>query len=160
MADTYPSFLALLSSLRESLEQLTALTLRKAEAAAKDDLMALDEIMKQEQALGLAFRGMEQNREKLLRQLGCGPVPLSRLPEHFPPANQEEARQAVAALQSQYQDYRRHAGATRSLLESRLREIEGILSGMDGAPAPQSGAGYAPPPPPDTPPTMKTDFRA
>ena len=74
MADTYPSFLALLSSLRESLEQLTALTLRKAEAAAKDDLMALDEIMKQEQALGLAFRGMEQNREKLLRQLGCGPA--------------------------------------------------------------------------------------
>lgn len=160
MADTYQSFLALLGSLQESLQQLTALTRQKAEAAARDDLTALDEIMKQEQALGLAFRGMEQTREKLLRQLGCGAVPLSRLPEHFPPANQEEARQAVAALLDQYQDYRRHAGATRSLLEGRLREIEGIISGMGGAPEPQGGAGYTPPPPPDTPPTMKTDFRA
>ena len=160
MADAYQSFLALLGSLRESLEQLTALTRQKAEAATKDDLMALDEIMKQEQALSLAFRGMEQTREKLLRQLGCGAVPLSRLPERFPPAIQEEARQAVAALQSQYQDYHRLAGATRAFLEGRVREIEGIVSDMGGAPAPQNGAGYTPPPSPDTPPTMKTDFRA
>lgn len=160
MADAYQAFLALLASLQESLDQLSTLTRQKVDAVSKDDLMALDGIMKQEQALTLAFRGMEQNREKLLNELGCGGMPLSRLPERFPPAVQGEARQAVAALQSRYQEYRRGAASARVLLEGRLREIDGIVAGMGGAPAPQGGPGYTPPPPPETPPAMKTDFRA
>ena len=85
MNETFSSYLALLRSLGENLEQLTALARKKAAAANGDDLMALDEIMKQEQAMTLTFRGMEQTREKLLTQLGCGNVSLSRMPEHFPP---------------------------------------------------------------------------
>lgn len=160
MADAYQAYLSLLRSLQNSLEQLTALAKRKIEAANKDDLMALDEVMKQEQAMTLAFRGMEQSREKLLAELGCGNVPLSRMPEHFPPAVQGEARETVSALQAQYQDYRRQADAARIVLERHLVEIDGIISDMGGAPEPQDGPGYVPPPPPETPPSMKTDFRA
>lgn len=160
MADVYQSYLSLLRSLGESLEQLTALARRKTAAANADDLIALDEVMKQEQALTLAFRGMEQTREKLLDQLECGNVPLSRMPEHFPPAMRDEAREAAAALQRQYQDYRKEADGARTVLERHLREIEGIISDMGGVSAPEEGPGYAPPPPPDTPPGMKTDFRA
>lgn len=160
MADVFQDCLALLRSLGESLEQLSALARQKAAAANADDLTALDEVMKQEQAMTLAFRGMEQTRTKLLGQLGCGSVPLSRLPEHFPPAMQEEASASVDTLQRQYQDYRVQADAARAVLERHLREIEGIISDMGGMPAPQEGPGYVPPPPPDTPPSMKTDFRA
>ena len=64
MGDIYQAYLSLLRSLGESLEQLSALARKKAAAANADDLMALDEIMKQEQAMTLAFRGMEQTREK------------------------------------------------------------------------------------------------
>lgn len=108
----------------------------------------------------LAFRGMEQTREKLLEQLNCGNVPLSRLPERFPPQMQGQAREAVAALQKQYQNYRKDADAARLVLERHLREIDAIITEMGGAPAPEGGPGYVPPPPPDTPPSMKTDFRA
>lgn len=160
MADAYQAYLSLLRSLQNSLQQLAALAQRKIDAAGKDDLMALDEVMKQEQAMTLAFRGMEQTREKLLAELGCGSVPLSRMPEHFPPAVQDEAREAVAALQAQYQDYRRQADAARAVLERHLVEIDSIISDMGGAPEPQGGPGYVPPPPPETPPSMKTDFRA
>ena len=69
MGDIYQAYLSLLRSLGESLEQLSALARKKAAAANADDLMALDEIMKQEQAMTLAFRGMEQTREKLLSEL-------------------------------------------------------------------------------------------
>lgn len=160
MGDVYQAYLALLRSLGESLEQLSALAQKKIAAANGDDLMAMDEIMKQEQAMTLAFRGMEQTREKLLDQLNCGNVPLSRLPEHFPPEMQDQAGEAVAALQRQYQDYRKEADAARVVLEQHLREIDAIITDMGGAPTPEEGPGYVPPPPPDTPPSMKTDFRA
>lgn len=160
MGEAYQAYLALLHSLGESLEQLSALARKKMAAANADDLMGLDEVMKQEQAMTLAFRGMEQTREKLLAQLGCGNVPLSRLPERFPPELQDTAREAVALLQGQYQAYRKEADAARVLLERHLREIDGIIAGMGGAPAPEEGPGYTPPPPPETPPNMKTDFRA
>lgn len=160
MGEAYQSYLDLLRSLGESLEQLSALARKKTAAANGDDLMGLDEVMKQEQAMTLAFRGMEQNREKLLARMGCGGVPLSRLPERFPPELQDAAREAVALLQRQYRDYRREADAARAVLEHHLREIDGILASLGGAPAPEEGPGYTPPPPPDTPPSMKTDFRA
>ncbi|WP_297980689.1 flagellar export chaperone FlgN [uncultured Oscillibacter sp.] len=160
MSDVYQAYLALLRSLGKNLEQLSALAQKKAAAANSDDLMALDEIMKQEQAMTLAFRGMEQTREKLLSQLGCGDLPLSRMPEHFPPEAQGQAREAVALLQKQYQDYRKEADGARTVLERHLREIDAIITSMGGASAPEGGPGYVPPPPPDTPPSMKTDFRA
>ena len=104
MDGVYQAYLNLLRSLGESLDQLSVLAQKKVAAANGDDLMALDEVMKQEQAMTLAFRGMEQTREKLLEQLNCGNVPLSRLPERFPPQMQGQAREAVAALQKQYQN--------------------------------------------------------
>lgn len=159
MDGVYQACLSLLDSLRESLEQLSSLALQKADAANRDDLTALDEIMKQEQAMTLAFRGMEHTREKLLSELDCGSVPLSRLPEYFPPAAREEARGAVSALQTQYREYRARADAARAVLERHLHEIDGIIAKMGGTPE-QRGPGYAPPSPPETPSTMKTDFRA
>ena len=158
MSDVYQAYLALLRSLTENLDQLSVLAQRKADAA--DDLMALDEVMKQEQAMTLAFRGMEQTREKLLEQMGCGSVPLSRLAERFPPELQSQARETVAALQGHYQSYRKAADDARLVLERHLREIDAIITEMGGAAEPENGPGYVPPPPPDTPPSMKTDFRA
>lgn len=160
MGDVYHAYLALLRSLGESLEQLSILAQKKVAAANGDDLMSLDEVMKQEQAMTLAFRGMEQTREKLLAQLGCGDLPLPRLPERFPPELRGQAGEAVALLQKQYQNYRKDADAARIVLERHLREIDAVITDMGGAPAPEGGPGYVPPPPPDTPPSMKTDFRA
>lgn len=160
MSDAYQAYLTLLRSLTENLDQLSVLARKKTAAANGDDLMALDEIMKQEQAMTLAFRGMEQTREKLLQQMGCGSVPLNHLAEHFPPELQSQARETVAALREHYQSYRKEADGARLILERHLREIDAIITDMGGAPEPEGGPGYAPPPPPDTPPGMKTDFRA
>ena len=85
MTDAYREYLELLDAMGEGLDQLSALSEKKIEAVRKDDLMALDEIMKQEQALALAFRGIEQSQEKLMGQLGWREVSLSKTAERFPP---------------------------------------------------------------------------
>ena len=85
MEHLFRSYLELLQSILSNLSQLTKLVHRKIEVAQMDDLEALDEILNEEQALALAFRGLEQKRLNLLRELDLSEVPLAQLSAHFPP---------------------------------------------------------------------------
>lgn len=161
MDELYRSYLGFLRSMSRGLESLTDLNEKKLAAAQADDLMVLNELLNQEQAQALNFRGLELTRDKLLPQLGLQNVPLSKVPDHFPPALQKEARQTVEELQVRYQAYQRISGRTRSLLEQTLREVEGIIVQMGGPPAgSEAGPGYARETESAPPPSMKTDFRA
>ena len=71
MEHLFRSYLELLQSILSNLSQLTKLVHRKIEVAQMDDLEALDEILNEEQALALAFRGLEQKRLNLLRSPSC-----------------------------------------------------------------------------------------
>ena len=77
MEHLFRSYLELLQSILSNLSQLTKLVHRKIEVAQMDDLEALDEILNEEQALALAFRGLEQKRLNLLGSWIC---PRSRSP--------------------------------------------------------------------------------
>ena len=161
MDELYRAYLNFVRSMSRGLESLTVLNEKKLAAAQADDLMTLNELLNQEQAQSLNFRGLELTRDKLLPQLGLQNVPLSQVPDSFPPALQPEARRAVGDLQQRYQAYQRVAGKTRGLLEQTLREIEGIIVQLGGPPAGgESGPGYVKEPESAPPPSMKTDFRA
>lgn len=160
MEELYRSYLSFLRSMGQGLESLTALAEKKYAAAQTDDLTTLNELLNQEQAQALHFRGLEQTRDKLLPQLGLTNVPLSKVPDHFPPALREEARQAAANLASRYAAYRQAAGKARMLLEQNLREVETAINKMGGPPAEPTGPGYGKGPEAAPPPSMKTDFRA
>lgn len=159
MEELYRSYLSFLRSMGQGLEKLTALNEKKLAAAQKDDLATLGELLNQEQAQALAFRGLEQTRDRLLPQLGLTDVPLSKVPDHCPPAMRAEARQTVETLQSQYQTYQKVSGKTRALLEQNLHEVEIAIREM-GGPAAEAGPGYQRKPDNSPPPSMKTDFRA
>ena len=164
MADGYQGYLELLADLGEGLDRLSVLADQKIAAVRKKDLMALDEIMKQEQALALAFRGMEQSQEKLAAQLGFPGVSLSKTAERFPPERREEAVQAARTLQAKYAAYRQRSADARQALENGIHEVDSLIVQLGGVPetAEDRGPGYgqgdsssaAPPQ------TMRTDFRA
>lgn len=162
MDELYRSYLSFLRSMTRGLESLAGLNEKKLAAVQKDDLTALNELLNQEQAQALNFRGLELTRDKLLPQLGLTGVPLAKVPDRFPPAMQAEVRQAVEELLSRFADYRKIAGKTRTLLEQNLHEVDSIIVQLGGPPAAGPGGpgygreteGSAPPP------SMKTDFRA
>lgn len=158
MDEQFRSYLTFLGNLRQGLETLTDLADQKRAAVEQDDLVALDEVLRQEQAQALFFRGLEQTREKLLDGLGLRSVPLSRVPDRCPPALREEIRQAVSALQERYRVYEEHSRTARELLEKNLREVESTIAAMGVRPASQ-GPGYRGPGV-QLPPSMRTDFRA
>lgn len=158
MSELHLSYLQLLRELGESLEQLSGLDRQKQEHVRQSDLMALDDVLRQEQAMALTLRGLEQRRLKLSSQLGLEGVSLAGLPEKYPDELQLEAKQTVDALRESYALYRSCADAARNMLEVNLHEIERVIA-AHGIDAPAPGAGYQTPGV-EPPKNMKTDFRA
>jgi vacuolar-type H+-ATPase subunit I/STV1 len=152
----YASYLDLLRQLTGDLEKLTDLARQKATAVRQDDLNALDQVLKQEQALTLTVRGLEQKLKRTLDELHMTRVPLTSLPEQYPQELQLEARRTVGALREQYQLYRAVSEAARHTLECNLHEIEKALNDW-GAPD-RTGPGYEKDGV-EPPPQMKTDIR-
>ena len=158
MEALFRSYLDVLRELSGTLDRLTPLARQKADAVRADDLLALDEVLKQEQALGLNLRGLELRRQKLVPQLGLDNVPLSRLHEHCPPQLANETRKTAAALRESYEIYRSFADMARSTLELNLHQIDKALT--DAGVDPKLAAQGYEAPPMEPPQKMKTDFRA
>ncbi len=161
MSTPYQAYLDLLQEVGSLLEQLAVLAQQKGDAVRKDDLLALDEVLKQEQALGLNLRGLELRRAKLAPQLGLsGASRLDDLPAKCPPELRQEARQTVDSVRSSYQIYRSCADMARSILELNLHQIEKLVIAAGGDPKDlDTSVGYIQPTV-EPPRNMKTDFRA
>ena len=155
MEHLFRSYLELLQSILSNLSQLTKLVHRKIEVAQMDDLEALDEILNEEQALALAFRGLEQKRLNLLRELDLSEVPLAQLSAHFPPEMEEAVRQTAAELMEQYRTYHDGAQTARGILEHNLREVDRVLAVLNADPAGNPGHVTQTP----SYPSAKADFR-
>ena len=158
MDASYQTYLELLRELSGSLERLAQLAQDKASAVRQDDLIGLDEVLKQEQAMTLNLRGLEQRRLKLASQLGLNGTSLSDLPGRCPPELELQAGQMVEQLNRRYSVYRSCADMARNLLELNLHQIEKTVAAAGVDPA-SPGAGYQSPGV-EPPKNMKTDFRA
>lgn len=158
MSAPFSDYLKLLREVGSLLEQLAELAQQKADAVRQDDLLALDDVLKQEQALGLNLRGLELRRAKLVPQLGLEGTTLSALPAKCPPELEEETYQTVSEVQNSYRIYRSSANMVRTTLELNLHQIEKLVTAAGGDPK-DVDAGYAPAEV-EPPRSMKTDFRA
>lgn len=149
--------LSLFETLTGHLDKLTELAKQKTLVVRKSDLMELDRILREEQALSLALRGIEQKRTALLQKLSLAEVPLTDLPARAPEALQQKARTTVDSLRRAYQIYASAADTARNTLECNLHEVERFLAAA-GAQRPETpGYGNNEVEPPSQ---MKADFRA
>jgi len=159
----YQDYINLLMEVKDKIEQLSELARRKIDAVRNDDLMELNEVMKQEQVLSLSVRGLEKRRSEMLSRLGLSDVPLSGLAEHYPEDVRYEAKEKADDLLRQYEVYKTYSNAARNTLEVNLHEIEKYIEEHGGeaqaaaSAAYGTGIGVAEPEPPQA---MKTDFRA
>jgi hypothetical protein len=155
--EEHAAYLALLRQLSQELEQLSTLAREKTAAVRQDDLKELDRVLKQEQALSLSIRSLEQRRQKAVEALQLSNVSLSCLAGQYPGELRLEAKATVEELQRQYEVYRSVSQVARNTLECNLHEIEKALDtwGAEPAAGPGYGSGSVEPPS-----QLKTDIRA
>lgn len=124
MAATFQDFFQFLDQLADTLAKLTDVTRAKTQAVRRDDLLKVNECMKQEQAYSLSLRNFDRKREKMLAELGLSAVPLSQFTDHCPEELRFQAKKKVENLQNHFKIYRTAADAARTVLECNLHEIE------------------------------------
>ncbi len=128
---THEGYLQLLAEIKTVIDQLVGVESRKLDAVHSADLPAVDECIRQEQAISLTLRSLEQRRGKMLQALGLAGVNLSALAGHFPPELKGQAAKAAEVLRSSYADYNSVSSAARMALERGLRELDQLLGGAD-----------------------------
>ena len=153
----YREYLEFLSGLCGQLDQLARVEGDKIAAVRGYDLAALDECMKQEQALALALRGSEQKRDRMLAQLGLAGVTLKDLPRRCPPEYARETGQAVEPLLRANQVLQSVQEPAPSLLERQLHNVEEQLRAKGVEPGVDTSYQYAPG---QRPQSLRTDFKA
>lgn len=158
MNTCHEEYLGLLRDVGAALERLAVLEEKKAAVIRQDDLLGLDEVLKQEQALGLNLRGLELKRQKLAPQLGLDSTKLEELVSQFPPELELKARDTVRELKNSYKIYRSCSDMARNTLELNLHQIEKVITAAGGDPK-ELDVGYQAPGA-EPPRNMKTDFRA
>lgn len=141
MYEAYREYFGFMEELGQLLDQLAELAKKKTAAVRRDDLLAVDECMKQEQALSLTMRTMDKKREKLLSNLGMQDVSLAGLAQNCPEEIRQEAKAATEKLHDRYVLYRSAADVARTTLECNLHQIEKMLA--DQADAPLGGGSIA-----------------
>ena len=141
MYEAYREYFGFMDQLGGLLDQLAELAKEKAAAVRRDDLLAVDNCMKREQALSLSLRAMDKKRETLLAGMGLKDVPLSDLAQHCPEELQKEARGASEELRTRYMLYRSASDVARTTLECSLHQVERMLA--DEASAPVGGGTIA-----------------
>lgn len=125
--EAHKQYLQLLAEIEGVITQLNAVEKHKIEAVHKDDLLAVDECIRQEQAISLAMRSLESRRGKQLKELGLAEVKLAGLAAAFPAELQQQAAEAAERLQNAYHDYNSISAAARNALERGLREIDRMM---------------------------------
>lgn len=134
MYEAYREYFAFMDQLGGTLEELTELAKEKTVAVRRDDLLAVDDCMKREQALGLSLRAMDKKRDKLLAAIGLENVTLSGLAQHCPEELRQEARAAAGKLRERYDLYRSASDVARTTLECNLHQIERMMADEADAP--------------------------
>ncbi|MBR0311188.1 MAG: flagellar export chaperone FlgN [Oscillospiraceae bacterium] len=134
MYEAYREYFAFMDQLGGTLEELTELAKEKTVAVRRDDLLAVDDCMKREQALGLSLRAMDKKRDKLLAAIGLENVTLSGLAQHCPEELRQEARAAADKLRERYDLYRSASDVARTTLECNLHQIERMMADEADAP--------------------------
>ncbi len=129
MEATFESYFDFLGRLGNTLEQLTELARQKTLAVRRDDLLGVNECMKQEQALSMSLRGMDAKRERMLAELGLDGVPLSGLAARCPESLRPQAKRVSESLRAKYDVYNSAAATARTTLECNLHEIEKLMDG-------------------------------
>ncbi len=134
--DAFHSFAQALQQLSGVVRQLTEAETAKAEAAAAREHKRMDSFLKEEQALILKVRGLEQQRDRHAAVLGWKGLTFRQV---LKAANEEEAAvlspifSAMEENLAQLTDAKETAGR---IITTRLREFELLLGtgSVDGAP--------------------------
>lgn len=127
-------FIHTLEQLSETAAGLTEAEIGKAEAASAKNHEKLDSFLKEEQALLLKLRGLEQQRIRQAGELGWKDLSFRRILAESDPETSAALSPIFSRLEQQLKELTDAKDAAGRIVSVRLRELEHILgAGSSGS---------------------------
>lgn len=123
----------------EVLKALTQMEQKKANAASEKQHHLMDGFLKEEQALILKLRGLEQHRTKLMNSLGFSGLRFRQILEQAEPELHDRLFPYFTMLTEEAAHLTQAKEAADRIIKLRLREIEAITASSQGVNYKSSG---------------------
>ncbi len=122
--NNYASFL---TSLCAELESLTIIQKQKAVAIETHSVQGIDECIKKEQAASLKMRGLEQQRIKVLNELGLTGTKMEQMEDKCPDEYKNKIKELVEKTTQTYNDFSKEQAKVKQLIHRNLNIVETSL---------------------------------
>ncbi len=123
----YSAYLSFLDDLLGQLLELTQVEKNKKSAVESHSLGTLNECIKQEQAISLALRGLEQRRKTILAQLGLQGYKMQEMPQNCPPEHAQQTKLMVEKIAQANADFTTAKKEAASIINRNLKIVETSL---------------------------------
>lgn len=121
-------FRQVLSQTADVLRELTRIEQQKADAASQKQHQLMDGFLKEEQALMLKLRGLEQHRVKLSESLGFQDLTFRQILERADESIREILSPLFASMTEETARLTQAKDAADRIIRLRLREMEAAIS--------------------------------
>lgn len=131
MADM-TKFAELLRQFVELFDRMTPLEQEKLDVVKRNQVSALEEIIKREQAEVMALRGLDQKRECLQKELGFEGMSFQEILERLPKEQQPEFQELFDILGSRVKEFQSVTESSKVMMEVNLHAINKMAAQIYG----------------------------
>lgn len=122
----------ILKETNDLLIEMTADVQKKFDAAVNHKILEIENCMKKEQALILRLRGLEQNRQKVQKQMGYENLTFREIIAKQSPEEREPLEQMFLQMQQHLKEYQKIAKNAKNAMELNLHRIDRTLEQLRG----------------------------
>lgn len=125
--------MTILQETNHCLLEVTDVEQRKYEATLKNNVVSVEDCMKEEQVLLLKLKGLDKKREKVLQTFGKEDATFREVIEDLPEDQKIPLESLFQQMQTNLKKYKEVERNARSALEFHLHEIDKKLEKMQGS---------------------------
>lgn len=124
-------FVDVINQLIVLFKELVPLEEKKREAARSNDIPFIEDCMVKEQSAILKLKGLEQERERLLKNMGMGGLSFREILETYP-EHSDTLRPLFTELGSQIQMFKEISEGADVIIKTNLNQIENAIKIKEG----------------------------
>ena len=127
MADL-TKFTALIRQFTELFDRMIPLEQEKLNVVKQNQVSALEDIIKREQAEIMSLRGLDQKRERLQKELGFSDLTFQEILERVSGEEHAELQQLFDELSGRVKEFRSITESSRTMMEVNLHAINKMVA--------------------------------
>ncbi|WP_028829245.1 flagellar export chaperone FlgN [Proteocatella sphenisci] len=120
-------FTSLIKEMTEFFDAFQLIEKEKLQAAASNDILRLEELMKKEQAEILVLRGFERKQQEIQADMGCEGLTFKEIIEKAPESGRAELENVYSRLSDSLDLFQKTTQSVKQAIDINLHEIQKVL---------------------------------